>query len=164
MKREYGELLVSIMLIIISAFPLFDILSNISSTININGFSLAVIVIMLIVVLFSSIIYFISYWTDKFNQLHFKGAVYTVPEIYQVQGLHNSSSLYKITIAQRGISRFEDGCQNAEVGGQSRKNTWLTSYLRNLDLQLSWLEQQTHNLEVLGSNPSWSTIDDSVNL
>ena len=164
MKREYGELLVSIMLIIISAFPLFDILNNISSTINVSGFSLAVIVIMLIVVLFSSIIYFISYWTDKFNQLHFKGAVYTVPEIYQVQGLHNSSSLYKITIAQRGVSRFEDGCQNAEVGGQSRKNTWLTSYLRNLDLQLSWLEQQTHNLEVLGSNPSWSTIDDSVNL
>ena len=164
MKREYGELLVSIMLMIISAFPLFDILSNISSTININGFSLAVIVIMLIVVLFSSIIYFISYWTDKFNQLHFKGAVYTVPEIYQVRGLHNSSSLYKITIAQRGISRFEDGCQNAEVGGWSRKNTWLTSYLRNPDLQLSWLEQQTHNLEVLGSSPSWSTIDDSVNL
>lgn len=97
MKREYGELLVSIMLIIISAFPLFDILSNISSTINVSGFSLAVIVIMLIVVLFSSIIYFISYWTDKFNQLHFKGAVYTVPEIYQVRGLHNSSSLYKIT-------------------------------------------------------------------
>ena len=26
------------------------------------------------------------------------------------------------------------------------------------------LEQQTHNLEVLGSNPSWSTKDDSVNL
>lgn len=67
MKREYGELLVSIMLIIISAFPLFDILNNISSTINVSGFSLAVIVIMLIVVLFSSIIYFISYWTDKFN-------------------------------------------------------------------------------------------------
>ena len=67
MKREYGELLVSIMLIIISAFPLFDILNNISSTINVSGFSLAIIVIMLIVVLFSSIIYFISYWTDKFN-------------------------------------------------------------------------------------------------
>ena len=123
MKREYGELLVSIMLIIISAFPLFDILSNISSTININGFSLAVIVIMLIVVLFSSIIYFISYWTDKFNQLHFKGAVYTVPEIYQVQGLHNSSSLYKITIAQRGISRFGDGCQNAgRLEGKSKED------------------------------------------
>ena len=113
MKREYAELFVAIVLIIISAFPLFDILSNIDSTINVSAFSLAIIVIMLIVVLFSSIIYFISYWTDKFNQLHFKGAVYTVPEIYQVRGLHNSSSLYKITIAQRGISRFGDRCQNA---------------------------------------------------
>ena len=97
MRKEYGELFVAIVLIIISAFPLFDILSNIDSTINVSAFSLAIIVIMLIVILFSSLIYFISYWTDKFNQLHFKGAVYTVPEIYQVRGLHNSSSLYKIT-------------------------------------------------------------------
>lgn len=97
MKREYAELFVAIVLIIISAFPLFDILSNIDSTINVSAFSLAIIVIMLIVILFSSLIYFISYWTEKFNQLHFKGAVYTVPEIYQVRGLHNSSSLYKIT-------------------------------------------------------------------
>lgn len=97
MKREYAELFVAIVLIIVSAFPLFDILSNIDSTINVSAFSLAIIVIMLIVILFSSLIYFISYWTDKFNQLHFKGAVYTVPEIYQVRGLHNSSSLYKIT-------------------------------------------------------------------
>nr|DAF36576.1 MAG TPA: hypothetical protein [Bacteriophage sp.]DAJ58931.1 MAG TPA: hypothetical protein [Caudoviricetes sp.]DAN23499.1 MAG TPA_asm: hypothetical protein [Bacteriophage sp.]DAT92590.1 MAG TPA: hypothetical protein [Caudoviricetes sp.] len=67
MKREYAELFVAIVLIIISAFPLFDILSNIDSTINVSAFSLAIIVIMLIVVLFSSIIYFISYWTDKFN-------------------------------------------------------------------------------------------------
>ena len=67
MKREYAELFVAIGLIIISAFPLFDILSNIDSTINVSAFSLAIIVIMLIVVLFSSIIYFISYWTDKFN-------------------------------------------------------------------------------------------------
>ena len=67
MKREYAELFVAIVLIIISAFPLFDILSNINSTINVSAFSLAIIVIMLIVVLFSSIIYFISYWTDKFN-------------------------------------------------------------------------------------------------
>ena len=97
MKREYAELFVAIVLIIVSAFPLFDILSNIDSTINVSAFSLAIIVIMLIVILFSSLIYFISYWADKFNQLHFKGAVYTVPEIYQVRGLHNSSSLYKIT-------------------------------------------------------------------
>ena len=67
MKREYAELFVAIVLIIISAFPLFDILSNIDSTINVSAFSLAIIVIMLIVVLFSSIIYFISYWADKFN-------------------------------------------------------------------------------------------------
>lgn len=67
MKREYAELFVAIVLIIISAFPLFDILSNIDSTINVSAFSLAIIVIMLIVILFSSIIYFISYWTEKFN-------------------------------------------------------------------------------------------------
>lgn len=97
MKREYAELFIAIVLIIISAFPLFDILSNIDSTINVSAFSLAIIVIMLIVILFSSLIYFISYWTEKFNQLHFKGTGYTVPEIYQVKGLYNSSSLYKIT-------------------------------------------------------------------
>ena len=67
MKKEYGELFVAIVLIIISAFPLFDILSNIGSTINVSAFSLAIIVIMLIVILFSSLIYFISYWTEKFN-------------------------------------------------------------------------------------------------
>lgn len=67
MKREYAELFVAIVLIIISAFPLFDILYNIGSTINVSAFSLAIIVIMLIVILFSSIIYFISYWTEKFD-------------------------------------------------------------------------------------------------
>lgn len=67
MKREYVELFIAIVLIIISAFPLFDILSNIGNTINVSAFSLAIIVIMLIVILFSSIIYFISYWTEKFN-------------------------------------------------------------------------------------------------
>nr|DAF11348.1 MAG TPA: hypothetical protein [Caudoviricetes sp.] len=67
MKKEYVELLIAIMLIIISAFPLFDILSNIGRTINVSAFSLAIIVIMLIVILFSSLIYFISYWTEKFN-------------------------------------------------------------------------------------------------
>ena len=96
MKRECAELFVAIALIIISAFPLFDLLNNITNIASISNFSLAIIVIMLIVILISSIIYFISYWMEKF-QLHFKGAVYTVPEIYQVRGLHNSSSLYKIT-------------------------------------------------------------------
>ena len=67
MKREYAELFVAIVLIIISAFPLFDILFNIDSTTNISAFSITIIIIMLIVILFSSIIYFISYWTEKFN-------------------------------------------------------------------------------------------------
>lgn len=67
MKGEYVELFVAIVLIIISAFPLFDILFNIDSTTNISAFSITIIIIMLIVILFSSIIYFISYWTEKFN-------------------------------------------------------------------------------------------------
>ena len=67
MKREYVELFVAIVLIIISAFPLFDILFNIDSTTNISAFSITIIIIMLIVILFYSIIYFISYWTEKFN-------------------------------------------------------------------------------------------------
>ena len=97
MRKEYRELFVSIALMIISAFPLFDLLSNITNITNISDFSLVVVIVMLIIILISSIIYFISYWTEKFNQLHFKGAGYTVPEIYQVRGLHNSSSLCKIT-------------------------------------------------------------------
>ena len=132
MKREYAELFVAIVLIIISAFPLFDILSNIDSTINVSAFSLAIIVIMLIVILFSSIIYFISYWTDKFNQLHFKGAVYTVPEIYQVRGLHNSSSLYKIThysalgrvlaVSKKGVkTRRKTAIWTCSSAGQSNR-------------------------------------------
>lgn len=97
MRKDYSELIVSIMLIFLSGYPLIEILSK-SLVINqISNFSLLIIVGLLIIVLISSIIYFISYWMEKFDQLHFKGAVYTVPEIYQVQGLHNSSSLYKIT-------------------------------------------------------------------
>ena len=152
MKREYAELFVAIVLIIISAFPLFDILSNMDSTINVSAFSLAIIVIMLIVVLFSSIIYFISYWTDKFNQLHFKGAVYTVPEIYQVRGLHNSSSLYKITSWR--ASYFVIVTDVLTVSKVDVKHNTKLPF----GLVAQRLEQQTHNLEVLGSNPSWSTI------
>lgn len=97
MRKDYSELIVSIMLIFLSGYPLIEILSK-SLVINqISNFSLLIIVGLLIIVLISSIIYFISYWMEKFDQLHFKGAVYTVPEIYQVKGLHNSSSLYKIT-------------------------------------------------------------------
>ena len=47
--------------------------------------------------------------------------------------------------------------------GISPKRLYLCTRLRQYyrqrspDLQLSWLEQQTHNLEVPGSSPGWST-------
>ena len=147
MRKEYGELFVSIALMIISAFPLFDLLSNITNITNISDFSLIVVIVMLIIILISSIIYFISYWTEKFNQLHFKGAVYTVPEIYQVRGLHNSSSLYKIT----HYSTLGRVWQHLRKGYKQDEKL-------PFGLVAQRLEQQTHNLEVLGSNPSWSTI------
>ena len=76
MRKEYGELFVSIALIIISAFPLFDLLSNITNITNISDFSLVVVIVMLIIILISSI------GRKNLIKLHFKGAVYTVPEIY----------------------------------------------------------------------------------
>ena len=98
MKRDCEELIISIMLIFFSGFPLIEILSKSLVIDQVSNFSLIVIVIWLVIILISSIIYFVTYWMEKFGyQLHFKGAVYTVPEIYQVKGLHNSSSLYKIT-------------------------------------------------------------------
>ena len=122
MKQDGLELIVSIMLMFFSGFPLIEILSKGLIIDQISKFSLGIIVGWLIIILVSSFIYFVSYWKEKFDQLHFKGAVYTVPEIYQVKGLHNSSSLYKITIAQRGISRFGDRCQNAgRLEGKSKE-------------------------------------------
>ena len=97
MKHEGLELIVSIMLMFFSGFPLIEIISKGLIIDQISKFSLGIIVAWLIIILVSSFIYFVSYWMEKFDQLHFKGAVYTVPEIYQVRGLHNSSSLYKIT-------------------------------------------------------------------
>ena len=97
MKRDCEELIISIMLIFFSGFPLIEILSKSLVIDQVSNFSLIVIVIWLVIILISSIIYFVTYWMEKFNQLHFKGAVYTVPEIYQVKGLHSSSSLHKIT-------------------------------------------------------------------
>ena len=97
MKRDCEELIISIMLIFFSGFPLIEILSKSLVIDQVSNFSLIVIVIWLVIILISSIIYFVTYWMEKFDQLHFKGAVYTVPEIYQVRGLHSSSSLHKIT-------------------------------------------------------------------
>lgn len=97
MKRDGLELFFSIMLMFFSGFPLIEIISKSLIIDQISNFSLIAVVVWLAIILISSFIYFVSYWMEKFDQLHFKGAVYTVPEIYQVRGLHNSSSLYKIT-------------------------------------------------------------------
>ena len=97
MKQDGLELIVSIMLMFFSGFPLIEILSKGLIIDQISKFSLGIIVSWLIIILVSSFIYFVSYWKEKFDQLHFKGTVYTVPEIYQVRGLHSSSSLHKIT-------------------------------------------------------------------
>nr|DAG25992.1 MAG TPA: protein of unknown function DUF485 [Bacteriophage sp.]DAH37707.1 MAG TPA: protein of unknown function DUF485 [Caudoviricetes sp.] len=67
MRKDYSELIVSIMLIFLSGYPLIEILSK-SLVINqISNFSLLIIVGLLIIVLISSIIYFISYWMEKFD-------------------------------------------------------------------------------------------------
>nr|DAH14040.1 MAG TPA: protein of unknown function DUF485 [Caudoviricetes sp.] len=67
MRKDYSELIVSIMLIFLSGYPLIEILSK-SLVINqISNFSLLIIVGLLIIVLISSIIYFISYWIEKFD-------------------------------------------------------------------------------------------------
>ena len=129
MKRDYEELIISIMLMFFSGFPLIEIVSKSLVIDQISNFSLIVVIVWLVIILISSFIYFVSYWMEKFDQLHFKGAVYTVPKIYQVKGLHNSSSLYKITIAQRGISRFGDRCQNA--------GSWRVSSKEDLTYKLS---------------------------
>ena len=161
---KLSRLTLCLLSIVMVSIPLFDILSNIMDLNRINVISIVILIIILISLLICSALWLYIEWRDlsEEEQLHQERLKYTSPDLLGEQtkvclGLHNSSSLYKITIAQRGVSRFEDGCQNAEVGGQSRKNTWLTSYLRNPDLQLSWLEQQTHNLEVQGSSPCWST-------
>ena len=97
MKRDGLELFFSIMLMFFSGFPLIELLSKSLAIDQISNFSLIVIVIWLVVILISSIIYFVSYWMEECDQLHVTGTVSPVPEIYQVRGLPNSSSLYKIT-------------------------------------------------------------------
>ena len=67
MKQDGLELFFSIMLMFFSGFPLIEILSKSLAIDQISNFSLIVIVIWLVVILISSIIYFVSYWMEKFN-------------------------------------------------------------------------------------------------
>ena len=67
MKRDYEELIVSIMLMFFSGFPLIEILSKSLIIDQISNFSLIIVVIWLVIILISSIIYFVSYWMEKFD-------------------------------------------------------------------------------------------------
>ena len=55
------------MLIFFSGFPLIEILSKSLVIDQVSNFSLIVIVIWLVIILISSIIYFVTYWMEKFN-------------------------------------------------------------------------------------------------
>lgn len=67
MKHDGLELIVSIMLMFFSGFPLIEILSKSLVIDQVSNFSLIVIVIWLVIILVSSIIYFVTYWMEKFG-------------------------------------------------------------------------------------------------
>ena len=67
MKQDGLELIVSIMLMFFSGFPLIEILSKGLIIDQISIFSLGIIVSWLIIILVSSFIYFVSYWKEKFD-------------------------------------------------------------------------------------------------
>lgn len=67
MKQDGLELIVSIMLMFFSGFPLIEILSKSLVIDQISNFSLIVVVVWLVIILISSIIYFVSYWMEKFD-------------------------------------------------------------------------------------------------
>ena len=67
MKQDGLELIVSIMLMFFSGFPLIEILSKGLIIDQVSNFSLIVIVIWLVIILISSIIYFVTYWMEKFD-------------------------------------------------------------------------------------------------
>ena len=67
MKQDGLELIVSIMLMFFSGFPLIEILSKGLIIDQISIFSLGIIVAWLIIILVSSFIYFVSYWKEKFD-------------------------------------------------------------------------------------------------
>ena len=67
MKQDCSELIVSIMLMFFSGFPLIEIVSKSLVIDQISIFSLVVVVVWLVIILIYSIIYFVSYWIEKFG-------------------------------------------------------------------------------------------------
>lgn len=94
----------SLIIMLASFYPLLSLIDSLGNVHELSTLAIGLIVVWLVVALIFGLLLFYFTWNDiieeeeeKYIQLHFKGAVYTVPEIYQVKGLHNSSSLYKIT-------------------------------------------------------------------
>lgn len=98
----------SLLIMLASFYPLLSLIKALGNVREISTLAIGLIIIWLVVALIFGLLLFYFTWNDiieeeeeKYIQLHFKGAVYTVPEIYQVKGLHSSSSLYKITIGEK---------------------------------------------------------------
>lgn len=94
----------SLIIMLASFYPLLSLIDSLGNVHELSTLAIGLIVIWLVVALIFGLLLFYFTWSDiieeeeeKYIQLHFKGAVYTVPEIYQVKGLHSSSSLHKIT-------------------------------------------------------------------
>ena len=129
-------------LIIISAsfYPLYSLIDSFGDIEHkVSTLAIGLIIVWLVVAFILGLLLF--YFTcndiieekeEKYIQLHFKGAVYTVPEIYQVKGLHNSSSLYKIThysalgrvlaVSKKGVkTRLKTAIWTCSSAGQSNR-------------------------------------------
>lgn len=152
----------SLIIMLASFYPLLSLIDSLGNVHELSTLAIGLIVVWLVVALIFGLLLFYFTWSDiieeeeeKYIQLHFKGAVYTVPEIYQVKGLHNSSSLYKIT---NRIGEVQ------VLGGAYLNEYQVYACIPSFDTLAQLVEQQIFNLWVMGSNPICITIDDSVNL
>ena len=129
----------SLLIMLASFYPLLSLIKALGNVREISTLAIGLIVVWLVVALIFGLLLFYFTWNDiieeeeeKYIQLHFKGAVYTVPEIYQVKGLHNSSSLYKIThysalgrvlaVSKKGVkTRRKTAIWTCSSAGQSNR-------------------------------------------
>lgn len=81
----------SLLIMAASFYPLFDLIDSFGDVEHrVSTLTIGLILIWLVIVLIFGMLLFYFTWQDiideeeeKYDQLHFKGTVYTVPEIYQ---------------------------------------------------------------------------------
>lgn len=81
----------SLLIMAASFYPLFDLINSFGDVEHkVSTLTVGLILIWLVIALIFGMLLFYFTWQDiideeeeKYDQLHFKGAVYTVPEIYQ---------------------------------------------------------------------------------